>query len=79
MLKVQIVKYARPGFDVSRKDKKARRSGLRKRSARWRAKSRKTADWVETPWECCWQAVRCREGWIWQEDEENRCKKDKTT
>ena len=28
--------------------------------------------------ECCWQAVRCREGWTWQEGEENRCKEDKT-
>ena len=56
--------------------KMARRSGLR--SARWRAKSRKTVDWVGMRWECCRQAVRCREGWIWQGGEKNRRKKDKT-
>jgi len=70
--------WARIQFNVTREEEKARRSGLRKRSARWRAKSRKTADWVGTPWECCWQAVRFREGWTWQEGEENRSKKDKT-
>jgi len=35
---------ARIQVDVTRKEKKARRSGLRKPSVRWRAKSRKTAD-----------------------------------
>jgi len=80
MLRVHRVKFAGPGFSSMSPDrrKKARRSGLRKRSARWRAKSRKTVDWVGTQWECCRQAVRCREGWTWQEVEENRSKKDKT-
>jgi len=80
MLRVHRVKFARPGFNSMSPErrKKARRSGLWKRSARWRAKSRKTADWVGMWWECCRQAVRCREGWTWQEGEENRCKEDKT-
>jgi len=53
MLRVHRVKFAGPGFSSMSRErrKKARRSGLRKRSARWRAKSRKTADWVGTPWE----------------------------
>ena len=78
MLRVHRVKFAGPGFSSMSPErrKKARRSGLRKRGARWRAKSGKTADWVGTPWECCWQAVRCREGWTWQEGEENRSKKE---
>ena len=79
MLRVHRVKFAGPVFSsVSpERRKKTRRSGLRKRGARWRAKSRNTADWVGTPWECCWQAMRCREGWTWQEGKENRSKKDK--
>ena len=65
MLRVHGVKFAGPGFSsMSPERRKKARSGLRKRSARWRAKSRKTADWVGTQWECCWQAMRCREGWI---------------
>ena len=78
MLRVHRVKFAGPGFNSMSPErrKKARRSGLRKRSARWRAKSRKTLDWVGMRWECCWQAVR--EGWTWQEGEENRSQKGKT-
>ena len=77
MLRVHRVKFAGPGFSSMSPErrKKARRSGLRKRSARWQAKSRKTADWVGTPWECCWQAVRCREGWTWQEGEKNEVRR----
>ena len=80
MLRVHGVKFAGPGFNSMSPErrKKARRSGLRKRSARWRAKSRKTADWIGMRWKCCRQAVGCREGWTWQEGEENRCKEDKT-
>jgi len=63
--------WARIQFNVTRKEKKARRSKLRKRSVRWREKSRKTADWVGMRWECCWQAVRCREERTWQEGDEN--------
>jgi len=64
------VGWATIQFNVTRKRGKVRRSGLRKRSVRWRAKSRKTADWVRMRWECCRQAMRCREGWTWQEGEE---------
>ena len=56
--------WARIQFNVTRKEEKG--------------EEKQTADWVGTPWECCWQAVRCREGWTWQEGEENRSKKDKT-
>ena len=44
MLRVHRVKFAEPGFNSMSPErrKKARRSGLRKRSARWRAKNRKT-------------------------------------
>jgi len=43
---VHRVKFAGPGFNSMSPErrKKASRSGLRKRSARWRAKSRKTVD-----------------------------------
>jgi len=61
MLRVQTVKVAVPGFNSMSPERrrKTRTEGLRKRKARWGAKSRKVADGVRVSWECCWQAVWC--------------------
>ena len=70
--------WARIQFSVTRKEEK----GEEKRTAETECalaseEQKKRPDWVGTPWECCWQAVRCREGWTWQDGEENRSEKDR--
>jgi len=55
-----------PGFNSVSPERRrnAITEGLRKRKARWGAKSRKVADGVCVSWECCWQAVWCSEEWV---------------
>ena len=62
MLRVQTVKVAGPGFNSMSPERRTERTeGLRKRKARWGAKSRMVAGGVCVSWECCWQAVWCSE------------------
>ena len=55
--------WARFQFNVTRKEEKGEEKRTAETECALASKEQKERlDWVGMRWECCWQAVRCREG-----------------